>query len=50
VVGATFNVLGRTGGPICAEGSVLQGHAAWHVLAAAALWVLAPTLGTRRTP
>ena len=28
----------RTGGPLCAPDSVLQGHAAWHVLTALILW------------
>lgn len=30
-------VLSRDGGPLCNPASVLQGHAAWHVLAAAGL-------------
>jgi hypothetical protein len=34
------------GGP----NSVMQGHAVWHVLAAAALWRLAPAIGARRRP
>ena len=29
--------LGRTGGPLCDPDSLLQGHAAWHLLTAAAL-------------
>ncbi|HEV8425593.1 MAG TPA: hypothetical protein VGS14_10450 [Actinomycetes bacterium] len=29
--------LGRTGGPLCHPDSLLQGHAAWHLLTAAAL-------------
>jgi hypothetical protein len=46
VVGAAaivVNVLTRTGAPLCRPGSLLQGHAAWHVLTAIAiaLW-LAP--------
>lgn len=34
--------LGRTGGPLCDPAALLQPHAAWHVLAAAALaaWAL----------
>jgi len=30
---------------LCAPESLWQGHAAWHVLAAAALWLLAPAIG-----
>jgi hypothetical protein len=37
VLGAVINSLSRTGGPLCRPKSVLQGHAAWHVLSAAAL-------------
>lgn len=35
-----INVLTRTGEPLCRPGSLLQGHAAWHVLTAiaVALW------------
>jgi hypothetical protein len=33
---------------LCRPDSVLQGHAAWHLLAAAALWLLAPAVGARR--
>jgi hypothetical protein len=33
-LGALLNVLSRTGGPLCRPKSVLQGHAAWHVLSA----------------
>jgi hypothetical protein len=36
LAGALINVLGRTGGPLCDPDSVWQGHAAWHVLTAAA--------------
>jgi hypothetical protein len=36
-LGALINVLSRTGGPLCRPNSLLQGHAAWHVLSAAAL-------------
>jgi hypothetical protein len=41
--GAAAWTLGRTGGPLCDPDSVLQGHAAWHLLSAAALaaWALA---------
>ncbi|WP_171905312.1 hypothetical protein [Cellulosimicrobium cellulans] len=52
-LGGTIGTLTRPGWPLCdADGPLgvtLQGHAVWHVLAASALWVLAPTLGTRRT-
>jgi hypothetical protein len=30
-------VLTRTGAPLCRPGSLLQGHAAWHILTATAL-------------
>ena len=47
--GAVIGTLGdRTS--LCRPDSVLQGHAAWHVLAAAALWRLAPAIGARRWP
>ncbi|MFD5330664.1 hypothetical protein ACFWH7_02020 [Cellulosimicrobium cellulans] len=50
-VGGGVGTLTRPGWPLCdADGPLgvtLQGHAVWHVLAAAALWLLAPTLGTR---
>ncbi|MFC8922557.1 hypothetical protein [Cellulosimicrobium sp. NPDC057127] len=50
-LGGAIGTLTRAGWPLCdADGSLgvtLQGHAVWHVLAAVALWVLAPTLGTR---
>ncbi len=41
--GAAFNLLGRTGGPLCDPDSLLQGHALWHVLTAVALgaWAVA---------
>jgi uncharacterized membrane protein YidH (DUF202 family) len=49
--GSAAGTLSRAGWPLCdADGPLgvtLQGHAVWHVLAAVALWVLAPTLGTR---
>jgi hypothetical protein len=32
------DVLSRTDRPLCRPDSLLQGHAAWHVLTAAALW------------
>ena len=43
------NVLTRTGAPLCRPESLLQGHAAWHVLTAIAiaLW-FAPRRGLRR--
>jgi hypothetical protein len=42
-VGAAANALGRSGGPLCDPDSLLQGHALWHLLTAAALagWALA---------
>ncbi|MGH9259753.1 MAG: hypothetical protein ACRD08_07645 [Acidimicrobiales bacterium] len=33
---------------LCQADALLQGHAAWHVVAAAALWRLAPAIGARR--
>jgi hypothetical protein len=35
--GAACWWLGRTGGPLCDPDSLVQGHAAWHLLTAAAL-------------
>ena len=53
-VGGTVGTLTRPGWPLCDAdgvlGLALPGHAVWHVLAATALWVLAPTLGTRPAP
>lgn len=43
-LGATVGTLSRAGWPWCAPASPWQGHAAWHVLAATALTVLAPVL------
>jgi hypothetical protein len=52
-VGGGVGTLSRPGWPLCDAGGplgvTLQGHAVWHVLAATALWLLAPTLGTRTT-
>jgi len=38
VLGGSLHVLGRTGQPLCREDSLLQAHAGWHVVSAAALW------------
>jgi hypothetical protein len=46
-VGALIGTLSRAGGPLCDPDSLWQGHAVWHVLASAALVVLAPAIGTR---
>lgn len=47
--GALLGTLGdRTS--ICRPSSVLQGHALWHVLAAAGLWRLASTIGSSADP
>jgi hypothetical protein len=35
LAGLLINVLGRTGGPLCDPDSLMQGHAAWHILTAA---------------
>ena len=47
------NVLGRTDGPLCEADSLLQGHALWHVLTAAAFGLyarvtFAPGVAARR--
>jgi hypothetical protein len=48
-VGAVIGTLtDRTS--LCQPDSLIQGHALWHVLAAAALWRLAPAIGARRRP
>ena len=49
-LGAAIGTLSRAGGPLCAPESIWQGHAFWHVLASAALVVLAPVIGSRRAP
>lgn len=51
-VGGAVGTLSRPGWPWCDPSSAWfasgwSGHAVWHVLAAASLWLLAPTLGTR---
>jgi hypothetical protein len=40
-----INLLTRTGAPLCYQDSLLQGHAAWHILTATAiaLWLAPPT-------
>jgi hypothetical protein len=35
---------------LCRADSLVEGHAVWHLLAAAALWRLAPAIGARRPP
>lgn len=45
-VGGAVGRLSRAGGPLCDPASLVQGHAVWHLLAATALVVLAPVLGT----
>lgn len=37
-LGLVFYVAGRSGGLLCDSSSLLQGHALWHILSAAALW------------
>jgi hypothetical protein len=37
IVAEAANALGRTNGPLCQPDSLLQGHAVWHMLTAAAL-------------
>lgn len=47
----TLHALSRTGGPLCSCDSRLQGHAAFHLLAAAALVAASPPAHTpRRRP
>jgi hypothetical protein len=48
-IGAACWWAGRTGGPVCNPDSLWQGHAAWHLLTAAALgaWSLAVLEGDR---
>ena len=36
-----LHLTSRTGGPLCRPDSPWQGHAGWHVLAAAAVWLAA---------
>ncbi|HKY66990.1 MAG TPA: hypothetical protein VJM49_11495 [Acidimicrobiales bacterium] len=52
--GAVANLVTRTGAPLCAPDSLLQGHALWHVLTAvgAGLWLArwAPTRRGRTHP
>jgi hypothetical protein len=47
--GVTINLLTRTGAPLCRPGSLLQGHAAWHVLTAfaCAVWLGRPHASRR---
>jgi hypothetical protein len=47
--GITINLLTRTGAPLCRPGSLLQGHAAWHVLTAFvwAVWLGRPCASRR---
>lgn len=42
-VAGVLYVAGRTGGPLCEPGAVLQWHAVWHVLTAVALALYART-------
>lgn len=50
VVGAAVGTMARPGRLWCDPTTVWQGHGVWHVLAAAALVVLAPTIGRPRRP
>lgn len=49
-VGGVIGTLSRGGWPLCDPTSPWQGHAAWHVLAATALVVLAPALTPSAQP
>ncbi|MGZ5382886.1 MAG: hypothetical protein ACXWH0_02705, partial [Acidimicrobiia bacterium] len=42
--GAIVMILSRTSGPLCAPDSLIQGHAIWHVLAAAGIGLYAVSL------
>lgn len=44
LAGGAFQLLGRTGGPLCRPDSLLQPHALWHVGTALALAAWASTL------
>ena len=44
-VGAAVGTMSRAGWPWCDPSSPWQGHGGWHLLAAVALVVLAPTVG-----
>lgn len=48
-VGGTVEVLAQDGKPLCDPDSLLQGHAVWHLLSAAALTVMAPLMEARPT-
>jgi hypothetical protein len=41
LAGGVVDALSRTGGPLCDPGSILQGHAVWHLSAALALMLWA---------
>lgn len=41
LLGAAVMLLSRTGGPLCVPDSLVQGHAVWHVLAAAGVGLYA---------
>ncbi|MGI9667579.1 MAG: ceramidase domain-containing protein [Acidimicrobiia bacterium] len=44
-----FFLVGRTDGPLCDSGSVLQGHGAWHVFSALAIGAYAVATAPART-
>ncbi len=48
VAGGVVWALSRTGGPLCAPESILQGHALWHVLAAVSFVMLFDGSGGHR--
>lgn len=43
-----FFILGRTGGPLCHSASLFQGHALWHILSGASLWIYFEATSTFR--
>jgi hypothetical protein len=43
-------IASHTGGPLCEPRSALQGHAAWHILDALAIWALYRHYRSERSP
>lgn len=48
--GAMVWFFSRSDGPLCDPGSLLQGHAVWHGLAAVAFWLLYTRRRARTSP
>jgi hypothetical protein len=49
-VGAVVMLLSRSGGPLCTPNSLWQGHALWHILAAAGIGLYATRLSASVLP